>query len=65
MSVDELNEKQLNELRESYFYQLQEQTGDEVLQGITNPEEIDMIIVKNHYQGVYFVEEDFFCSSNS
>lgn len=63
MSVDELNQEQLEELRESYFSQLKEQTGDEVLQGITDSSEIDMSIVKKHYEDTYFVEDDFFCSA--
>ena len=62
MSVDELNQDELNELREFYFAQLEEQTGDEVLQGITEPEQIDISIVRDHYREVYFVKDDFFCN---
>lgn len=62
MSVDELNQDQLEELREAYFTQLQESTGDEILQGITVPSEIPMSDIIAHYEGIYFVNDDFFCS---
>ena len=62
MSVSELNQEELEELRESYFQQLLETTGDEVLQGITNSNEIPFTNVIQHYEGVYFVKEDFFCN---
>lgn len=62
MNVNELNQDQLEELRNSYFCQLQEQTGDDVLEGITQAEEIPMSNVIAHYEGIYFVDDDFFCS---
>ena len=63
MSVDELSQEQLEELRESYFYQLQDTSGDEVLGDITEPQGIDMAHVKAHYSGIDFVDDDFFCSA--
>lgn len=62
MSVDELTNEQLQELRVFYYQQLLETTGDEVLEGITQPNEIPMSDVIAHYEGVYFVNDDFFCS---
>ena len=62
MNVSELNEDQLEELRESYFYQLLERDED-VLGEIDFPQKIPMSNVLNHYEGVYFVEEDFSCST--
>ena len=62
MNVSELNEDQLEELRESYFYQLLEMDED-VLGEIDFPQKIPMSNVLNHYEGVYFVEEDFSCST--
>lgn len=62
MLVDELNQDQLEELRANYFAQLEESTGDEVLQGITEPSGIPMEDVIAHYEGVYFEDDDFFCS---
>ena len=64
MGVDELNKDQLEELRESYFYQTKEQTGDDVLQGIDHPSGVPMDIVKEHYRGIYFVPDDFWCSED-
>ena len=62
MTVNELNKDELEQLRETYFDQLQEQAGDEVLQGITEAREIPMSNVKVHYEGTYFVKEDFWCN---
>jgi hypothetical protein len=61
-TVYELSNMELEELRESYFYQLEERGEFEVLNSITNPEEIDMSNIIDHYKGVFFVEEDFFCN---
>lgn len=62
MNVSELNSDQLNELRESYFFQLQS-TDVDVLGDITEAEGIPMANVIAHYEGVYFVDDDFFCSA--
>lgn len=62
MTVDELNNEELEQLREAYFDQLQETTGDEVLQGITDPKEIPMELIKEHYEAFDFVKEDFWCN---
>ena len=62
MNVSELNKDQLEELRESYFYQLLEMDED-VLGEIDFPQKIPISNVLNHYEGVYFVEEDFSCSA--
>lgn len=62
MSVDELAQEQLEELRDSYFHQLVDGGDEEVLDGIDRAEDIPMDNVKAHYEGVYFVEDDFFCS---
>ena len=61
MTVDELSQEQLEELRGNYFVQLQETDG-EVLGDITDPSEIPMSNVIAHYEGNYFVNDDFFCS---
>ena len=62
MDVSELNPEQLEELRESYFQQLLE-TDSDVLEGIDSSEQIPMNNIIAHYEGVYFVEEDFSCSA--
>lgn len=61
MDVTELRPEELEELRESYYHQLLEY-DEEVLGNIDNAEDIDMSNVIAHYEGVYFVEEDFFCN---
>lgn len=61
MDVSELNPEQLEELRESYFQQLLE-TDSDVLEGIDSSEQIPMSNIIAHYEGIYFVEDDFFCT---
>lgn len=61
MDVSELNEDQLEELRESYFQQLLE-TDSDVLEGIDSSEQIPMSNIIAHYEGIYFIEDDFFCT---
>lgn len=60
-SVHDLTTDELEELRDSYYYQLLE-TDKEVLGDIVSPDEIPMENVISHYEGTYFVEEDFFCN---
>ncbi len=60
MDVTELSAEQLVELRERYFYSLE--GHDDILDGITQANEIPMSNVIAHYEGTYFVEDDFFCS---
>lgn len=56
MYVQELNTAQLDCLRLAMFY---EDGSDEVLQGIETPYDITDEMVFSHYDGVYFVEDDF------
>ena len=60
-SVYDLTENELEELREYYFQQLLD-TDPEVLGEITEAEEIAFEDIENHYSGVSFVDEDFFCN---
>lgn len=60
-SVHELNQEELEELRGNYFSQLLD-TDEEVLGEITEAEEIPIENVIAHYEGTFFVEEDFFCN---
>lgn len=62
MTVQELTQEQLEELREAYFHQLVEGGDEEVLNGIDQAEDIPIGNVKAHYEGVHFVDDDFFCS---
>lgn len=61
MQVTELNQDQLEELRSNYFAQLQD-TDKEILGDITQAEEIPISNVIAHYEGITFVNDDFFCS---
>ena len=56
MYVQELNAARLDCLRWAMFY---EDGSDEVLQGIETPDDITDEMVCDHYDGVYFVEDDF------
>jgi hypothetical protein len=60
-SIDELNQDELEELRETYFDELLS-TDSEALGDITSAKQIPMSNVKQHYEGISFVEEDFFCN---
>lgn len=56
MYVQKLNAEQLGCLRWAMFY---EDGNDEVLQIIETPYDITDEMVCDHYDGVYFVEDDF------
>lgn len=67
MMVEELNRYQLNELKEAYISQLTESGEYKEVLGISYGElvgaaEIPDEVIFNHYAGVTFVEDDFFCS---
>lgn len=57
-TVYELNQEELDELRQSYLCELRE-IGDT---SFNFAEEIPMENVINHYDGIYFVEDDFWCN---
>lgn len=54
-TVNDLNENELDELKDAYLVQLTE-SGEEVLTDIP----IENVIA--HYKGVMFTDEDFFCN---
>jgi hypothetical protein len=61
-TVHELNTNELEELRDRFFDQLEEQGEDEVLGEYTEASQIPMSNVKVHYEGTHFVDEDFWCN---
>lgn len=66
MMVEDLNRKQLNELKQTYVIQLADCGEDEEVLGISYEEladstEIPDEVIFNHYDGVIFTEDDFFC----
>lgn len=59
MDVHELTTEQLEQLRDNYFTDIQNNGGDRDIQV---PGDIPMSNVIAHYEGTYFVEDDFFTS---
>lgn len=67
MLVTELSSKQLDELKQSYVTQLADCGEDEEVVGVSYQEladatEITDELIFNHYDGIIFSEDDFFCS---
>lgn len=60
MTVYDLTKEELEELKTALFY---EQDEIEVFQGIQYPSEIPDDFVYQHYDGVTFVKDDFFCNT--
>jgi hypothetical protein len=62
--ASELNQNELEELRDRYFHQLEEMDED-VLGDYTTAEEIPMSNIIAHYEGTFFVEDDFWCNQEN
>ena len=66
MTVQELNREQLNELKQVYACQLADCGEDEEVMGVSYKELTDASfipddVIFNHYDGINFTEDDFFC----
>ena len=63
-TVEELNQQELEELRERLFHQLNDDGSiEEVFEKeIEYSDEIPMDFVKSYYDDTFFVEEDFWCN---
>ena len=62
MTVRELSRDQLNELKQAYAAQLAE-TGEEISYvELVESTEIPDDVIFNHYDGILFTDDDFFCS---
>ena len=68
MKVKELNKAQLEELKNNLYWNLDgEQYGNitdeekELIINATHPNEIPDELVLKNYNGIEFVEDDFFC----
>lgn len=59
-TVYDLTPEELNELKESFFWQ--DETQDILEGAYTSPEEIPDEIIFEHYSGLCFVDDDFFCN---
>lgn len=60
-TVHELTQEELQELRETYFYQLLD-TDPETLGFITEASDIPIEAIFEHYGGIGFSTDDFFCN---
>ncbi len=56
-TLTQLTENEYEELRDSYYYELLENG-----MMINYPSEITREMMEDHYRGIYFVDEDFFCN---
>lgn len=54
---EQLTDQEVDELRNAYFWELLE--NDQL---INHPSEITTDQLANHYRGINFVDEDFFCN---
>ena len=65
--VLDLTGQELEELRERFFYQMQDDGSMEEIMGgiIYDEEDISMDILKIHYEDTFFVEEDFWCNTKN
>ena len=62
--VRDLSRDQLNELKQSYKMQLEED-GDFSYEELVNAENIPDDVIFEHYDGIIFTDDDFFCTSNN
>jgi hypothetical protein len=56
-TLTQLTENEYDELRDSYYYELLENG-----MMINYPSEMTKEMMEDHYRGIYFVDEDFFCN---
>lgn len=61
--VQDLTREQLNELKNTFFWQ--DETQDILEGAFTSPEEIPDCIIFEHYDGIYFTDDDFFCTAEN
>ena len=59
-SVYDLSPAEMNELKQSFFWQ--DETQDIFQGAFESPEQIPDEIILEHYSGVCFVDDDFVCN---
>ena len=64
MTVYDLNREQLNELKQSYSAQLEDCGDGNSYYDLIKTEDIPDEVIFNHYDGIIFSDDDFFCSCN-
>lgn len=62
MTVHELNRDQLDQLKNALFWSDDPETAEILDDDIIVPEQIPDDIVFQHFAGISFVEDDFFCN---
>lgn len=60
-TVNELSQNELEELKSNYYYELMDECP-EALKGIDYPYQMANETVFNHYSGIRFTADDFFCN---
>ena len=58
--IHDLTREQLEELKNNFFWQ--DETQDILEGAFTSPEQIPDEIIFEHYAGVCFSDDDFFCT---
>lgn len=61
MDVHELNREQLDELRWSFYWELQNTDDADYF---PDPDSIPDDVLFDHYAGISFVNDDFFCTAD-
>ena len=61
--VQDLTRKQLDELKDTFFWQ--DETQDIVEDAFSNPEEIPDWMLFEYYDNVCFTDDDFFCTASN
>lgn len=61
MTVYDLSEREFEELRWTYFWELMDDDPD-TLGDILTPDGLPDDVIREHYDGICFVEDDFFCN---
>ena len=65
-TVYDLNRDQLDELKQTYACQLAEADGDVLSYGeLADTSNIPDDVIFEHYDGVSFTDDDFFCSCSN
>lgn len=59
MDVHDLSPEELDELRDSYYWQLRDELDEEDM-----PDKITNNMLFDHYEGISFVPDDFWCNIN-
>lgn len=63
-TIYELTEAELDELRQSLYFQFLD-NDDDILEEISDFNDIPFSILENHYSDVMFTEDDFFINQNN